>query len=208
MIASRRIWWWFWFWLLSMGGCVSFHLPSAVAPVYYQLDYRPAPAHCSQTFKKGVRVWKFGASSPYERTEMVVLQPQGQVQFSSAFQWVASPGVLVADCLLRDLALSRLFPRVVGANDPTTTPLELSGHIFVFAWERRGATSQAALQVAVSLVDTGTPRQVLFRREYNLRSAPFSEDTSVAFARAMGSLMSAFSVRLQQDLCNSLGASR
>jgi ABC-type uncharacterized transport system auxiliary subunit len=196
-------------WLLCLGplclaSCVSFHLPSASAPVYYQLDYQSPAGSCPQAYKKGLRVWKFTASSPYGRTEMVVLQPQGRVSFSSAFQWVSSPGTLVAESLLRDLALTRLFPRVVGANDPTQAPLELSGHIFVFAWERNGIISRAALQLEVSLVDTEAPRRVIFRREYDLRSEPLGEDTSAAFARAMSGLVAQFSSRIQHDLCNSL----
>lgn len=195
-------------WLLWLASCVSFHLPSAAPPVYYQLDYQAAAVHRPQAFKKGVRVWKFATSSPYGRTEMVVLKPQGQALFSSAFQWVANPGILVADSLLRDLAQSRLFPQAVGANDRTNAPLELSGHIFVFAWERRGAASQAALQLEVSLVDIEAPRQVIFRQQYDLRSEPFMEDTSTAFARAMSDLVAKFSKKFQQDLCNSLTTSR
>jgi ABC-type uncharacterized transport system auxiliary subunit len=197
-------WWFFWLVPLCLAGCVSFHLPSAAPPVYYQLDYPPAPVHCSRPFQKGVRVWKFATSSPYGRTEMVVLKPEGQVLFSSAFQWVASPGTLVAESLLRDLSLSRLFPQVVSANDPANVPLELSGHIFTFAWERSGMTSWATLQLEVSLIDTEAPRRVIFRREYDLRSQPFVADTSAAFARAMSDLMQEFSQKFQRDLCTTL----
>jgi ABC-type uncharacterized transport system auxiliary subunit len=208
MSAYWRKWWLFWLWPFCLTGCVSFHLPSAAPPVYYQLDYQPVAVHCSQIFKKGVRVWKFATSSPYGRTEMVVQKPQGKVLFSSAFQWVASPGTLLADSLLRDLSLSRLFPQAVSANDPAHAPLELSGHIFVFAWERYGTSSRAVLQVEVSLVDTESPRRVIFRREYDLRSEPFVEDTSAAFAQAMSSLVAEFSTKFQQDLCGSLVTSR
>jgi ABC-type uncharacterized transport system auxiliary subunit len=207
MSAYWRKWRLFWLWPVCLVGCVSFHLPSAAPPVYYQLDYHPAAVHCPQSFKKGVRVWKFVTSSPYGRTEMVVQKPQGQVQFSSAFQWVAGPGTLVADSLLRDLTLSRLFPHAVSANDPAYAPLELSGHIFDFAWERGAATSHAALQVEVSLVDTESPRWVIFRREYDLRSEPFGEDTSAAFAQAMSQLVAEFSAQFQRDFCGSFKGS-
>ncbi len=208
MIINWRKWSLLGFWPLWLMACVSFHLPSKAPPVYYQLDYQAAALPCSHSFKNGVRIWKFAASSPYARTEMVVLKPQGQVEFSSAFQWVANPGILVAEALLRDLTLSRLFPRAVGANDPSSAPLELSAHIFVFGWERSGAASRAALQVEVSLVDTEAPRQVIFRREYDLRSEPMAADTSAAFARAMSDLVAEFSKKFQQDLCNSLKTSR
>ncbi|MEJ2070110.1 MAG: ABC-type transport auxiliary lipoprotein family protein [Syntrophobacterales bacterium] len=197
-------WWFLWLMALWLVGCSIF--PRAAPPIYYQLEYQPPLAQCRQGFKKGVRVWKFTASSPYGRTEMVVLKPNGHVSFSSAFQWVASPGTLVSENLLHDLTSSRLFPQVVSANDPTMAPLELSGRVFVFAWERTGAVSWAVLQVEVSLIDTDKPRRVILRREYDFRSQPLAEDTSYAFARAMSELMSNFSEKFQEDLCTAIGS--
>jgi ABC-type uncharacterized transport system auxiliary subunit len=202
MIPYR--WWVLGLVALWLAGCGGKLLPKSKPPVYYQLDYQATPLHCGQAFQKGLRVWRFADSSTYQRTEMVVIQPQGKVAFSSAFQWVARPGSLVADNLLRDLTMSRLFPQVVSGNDPVTVPLELTGRVFVFAWERAGGTSRAVLQVEVSLIDTDEPRHVVFRREYNLRSDPLGEDTSSAFARAMSELMKKFSEEFQQDLCKTI----
>jgi ABC-type uncharacterized transport system auxiliary subunit len=197
-----------WLALLLLPGCASLLFPSVAPPVYYQLDYHPAPGHCQKAFEQALRVWKFTASSPYGRTEMVIVKPDGQVQFSSAFQWVASPGTLVADSLQRDLTLSSLFPRVVSANDPTNVPLELTGHIFVYAWERGNSTSCASLQVEVSLINAAAPRQVIFRREYVLKGRPLAQDTSAAFAQAMSGLVEEFSQKFQSDLCAALTACR
>jgi ABC-type uncharacterized transport system auxiliary subunit len=194
-------WWVLGLMALWAAGCGGKLFPKEKPPVYYQLDYQPPPVHCQHAFQKGVRVWGFADASTYQRTEMVVIQPQGHVAFSRAFHWVARPGTLVADNLLRDLAMSRLFPQVVSGSDPVTVPLELSGRVFVFAWERRGAVSQAALQVEVSLIDTDKPRHVVFRREYDLKSQPLGEDSSSAFARGMSELMRQFSEKFQQDLC-------
>jgi ABC-type uncharacterized transport system auxiliary subunit len=198
-------------WLLGLvalwaAGCGGKLLPKAKPPVYYQLDYQSPQLHCRQAFQKGLRVWRFTDSSTYQRTEMVVIKPQGKVAFSSAFQWVARPGSLVADNLLRDLTVSRLFPRVISGDDPVTVPLELTGHVFVFAWERHGAASRAALQVEVSLIDTDKPRHVVFRQQYDLRSQPLGEDSSSAFARGMSELMRQFSERFQQDLCRTISS--
>jgi ABC-type uncharacterized transport system auxiliary subunit len=204
MIPCR--WWLLGLVALWAAGCGGKLLPKSKPPVYYQLDYQATPIHCQQAFQKGVRVWRFTDSSTYQRTEMVVIQPQGKVAYSSAFQWVARPGTLVADNLQRDLAMGRLFPQVISGNDPVTVPLELTGHVFVFAWERAGALSRAALQVEVSLIDTDKPRHVVFRRQYDLRSQPLGEDSSAAFARGMSALMSQFSERLRQDLCRAISS--
>jgi ABC-type uncharacterized transport system auxiliary subunit len=202
MIPYR--WWVLGLVALWLAGCGGKLLPKSKPPVYYQLDYQATPLHCGQALQKGLRVWRFADSSTYQRTEMVVIQSQGKVAFSSAFQWVANPGTLVADSLQRDLTLSRLFPQVVSANDPAAAPLELSGHVFVFAWERAGAVSRAALQVEVSLIDTEAPRRVLFRRGYDLTSPPLGEDSSSAFASAMSEVMRQFSEKFRQDLCTAI----
>jgi ABC-type uncharacterized transport system auxiliary subunit len=200
---------WFLGLLLPMlSGCVSFHLPTSSPPVYYQLDYQSPSVHCPGAFKQGLRVWKFTGSSPYGRTEMVIVQPDGQTLFSSTFQWIAPPGTLVSESLLRDLSRSHLFPQVVSANDPTSAPLELSGHVFRYAVERRETTSRAALHVEVSLINSETPRRVIFRREYDLRSSPFVEDSSADFARAMSNLMQELSEKFQRDLCTVLADAR
>ena len=48
MIAYSRQRWLVWLGVLWLAGCVSFHLPSAAPPVYYQLDYQPPGVHCLQ----------------------------------------------------------------------------------------------------------------------------------------------------------------
>ena len=197
----RPRWWCLGLLLAMLTGCVSFHLPTSSPPVYYQLDYQTPSVRCTRAFKHGLRVWKFSSSSPYGRTEMVVVQPDGKTQFSSTFQWIAPPGTLVADSLLRDLSRSRLFPQVVSANDPASAPLELSGHVFRYAAERSGTIFRAALHVEVSLISTEAPRRVILHREYDLRSPPYGAETSAAFARAMSELMRELSEKFQRDLC-------
>ena len=208
MSLIKKRWWFLGLLLPGLMGCVSFHLPTSAPPVYYQLDYQSPSVHCPCPFAEGLRVWKFTSSSPYGRTDMVVLKPDGQIQFSSTFQWIAPPGTMVAEKLLRDLTMNRLFPQVVSSNDPATVPLELSGHVFLFASERSGAISRAALHVEVSLIDNTKPRKVILHREYDLRSAPFMENTSAAFARAMSTVMRELSERFQRDLCSTLTSCR
>ena len=197
-------WWFLWLLLPLLAGCVSFHLPTSAPPVYYQLDYESPLAHCSGTFKEGLRVWKFTSSSPYGRTDMIVVKPDGEIQYSSNFQWITTPGTMVAEKLLQDLTSSRLFPLVVSANDPATVPLELTGHVFRFAVERFGLTSQAALRVEVSLIDNRKPRRVILHREYDFTSPLYNGQSSAAFAQAMSGLMREFSEKFQRDLCAAL----
>lgn len=188
-------------------GCSSLIFSSTAPPVYYQLDYNPAAVSCAQSFGKAVRIWDFTTSSPYNQPNMVVVKPNGEVLYSSSYQWAATPGTMIAQSLLRDLSQQDLFSQVVSATSPSNTVLELTGHVFNFSWERSGATSRAILQVKVSLANTQSPRTVLFNKEYQLQSPPFEEDASAAFAGAMSSLVSDFSTKLRKDLCTIVSSS-
>lgn len=188
--------------ILSLG-CSSL-LPTTAPPVYYQLEYQPPAGRCPRYLPGSLAVGHFTASSPYDDTKMVVLKSGGRVAFSSGFQWVANPGVLVAEALQRDLSQSRLFPSVTGAGSPGIAPYQLSGHLFVFAWDQAAGASQAVLKVELSLVQTQAPRRVLLHRQYTLSRGPFGEDNAAAFARAMSGAVSDFSQQVQQDLCQVL----
>ncbi|MEJ2031941.1 MAG: ABC-type transport auxiliary lipoprotein family protein [Deltaproteobacteria bacterium] len=182
-------------------GCGSLLTSKVPAPVYYQPEYQAAPVACKPSFNQGVRVWEFSAGSPYNHQEMVVLLPEGKVQFSSSYQWVATPGTMVAQQLARDLSAGDLFPMVVTGDNPLQVPLSLTGRVDLYAWKREGGQSRAVLKVEMSLVDTGAEQEVLFHRIYELQSKPFAKDDSAVFARAMGELMGRLSTRFRTDLC-------
>ncbi len=191
---------------LFLTGCSSILVSSTPPPVYYQLDYQAVAATCPRHFSNGVRIQPFSASAPFDQPAMVVKQPKNRVSFSNTYQWVANPGILVSQALRRDLGIGNLFPQVVGTDNPSMVPLELTGHIFEFAWVKDGSQARARLDVEVSLVDTGT-HQVLLRKTYRLEGASYPAQDADTFARAMNTLMERFSKELQEDLCKAIPSS-
>ena len=187
--------------VLLSSGCSSMLIKTTKAPIHYQLTYEAASTDCSGSFNNGLRVWDFTAISPYDQTQMVVEKPEGETLFSNNYQWVANPGKMVAQNLLRDLSRGKLFTQVVSANDPANVGLEMTGRIFAFAWRRTGTSSRAILEVAVSVSSTGANPEVLFRKTYSLETRSFDDDTSETFAGAMSALVGEFSHRLRKDLC-------
>lgn len=187
--------------LIPVTGCSSLLLPKSPPPVYYRLEYKSVGVKCAKSFTGGLRVWDFITSSPFDQSDMVVIDHGQQVSFSGSFQWITSPGTMVAESLLRDLNEGSLFPQVVSGDSPIDVPLALTGHVFTFAWMRQGSNARAMLQVEVSLSATGPTNRLIFRRIYELISVPFTEDTAAAFARAMSGIVSQFSQQLQRDLC-------
>ncbi len=181
-------------------GCSSLLVKSTPAPVYFQLDYQPVTVDCPRSFNQAVRIAQFGVSSPYDRRSMMVIKGQ-RASYSSEYEWVASPGKLVADSLLRDMSLGMLFTQAAGPNSPAPTPLELTGHIFTFAWEQGGTGYQARLHAELSLIDTSSERNVILRKNYRLTSGTSGSNTPDNFAKAMASVMAQFSKQLQEDLC-------
>ena len=197
----KRFWIFLMLTLIPVAGCSSLLLPKSPPPVYYRLEYKSVGVKCAKSFTGGLRVWDFITSSPFDQSDMVVIDHGQQVSFSGSFQWITSPGTMVAESLLRDLNEGSLFPQVVSGDSPIEVPLALTGHVFTFAWMRQGSTARAMLQVEVSLSATGPTNRLIFRRIYELISVPFTEDTAAAFARAMSGIVSQFSQQLQRDLC-------
>lgn len=187
---------------LSAGGCGGLLPEPGQAAVFYHLDYDPPPIDCPRSFGEGVRIREFSAASPYDRTEMTVLGPAGEVRFSGAYQWVAPPGRMVAESLGRDLSEGDLFPAVSMDADLSFSPLELTGRIYTFAWEPDEGAERAVLTVGISLTGTDGGSEILFNRIYRLRSPPQPGGKAPLFASAMSELVRDLSVRLRQDLCS------
>jgi ABC-type uncharacterized transport system auxiliary subunit len=188
--------------------CSSLLVSSTAPPTYYRLEYTPSKVDCSREYHEGVRIWDFTTSSPFNRPEMVVIKKSEEVLYSSSYQWVAMPGSMVAQCLLRDLNYSSLFTQVVSPDSPVTVPLEMTGHIFVFAWDRKESDVRAELQAQVTLTNRANSDKILFRKNYRLNSDPFKKNTAADFARVMSGLVYDFSQKLQRDLCDNLVAGK
>ena len=190
---------------LAVAGCGGLLTQETPAPVFYQLDYKPAEVSCGRSFGEGLRVWEFSTASPFDQSGMVATGPEQQVEISKNFQWVAKPGTMVAEQLARDLNAGGLFTMVQSGNSPVTVPLEMTGRVYQFAWQRGNDLSRAVLKVEVSLIDTRGARQVLFHQTYDLQSQAFPKGNSSTFAAAMSDLAAKFSEKLRRDLCQAIG---
>ena len=191
--------------ILLLSGCSSLLTTRLAAPVYYQLDYAPAPVACGHSFADGVRVMDFTTATPFDRPEMVATGRGGKVRYSSGFQWVDTPGRMLAEDLERDLSAGSLFPLVAGGNTSLNLPLELTGRVFRFAWLKQGEDFRAELRVEVRLLATGPPLRVLFHRTYELKGPVRRKGGSALFAAGMSALTGRLSEQLRRDLCAAAG---
>jgi ABC-type uncharacterized transport system auxiliary subunit len=188
------------------GGCsgvISRPAPSSL----YQLHYTPEPGACNQRFPGDVRIWPLQAAAPYDQEAMVVLSDAAQVQFSAQHRWIAQPGQLLANWLIRDFGEDNTFTSVFASGEPFSTTFDLGGHLFSFGWKRQQQTSQAILDLEMTLVENqqGRARSILFRKHYQLVSQPSHDNGPEGFARAMSELLRDFSAVLRRDLCSASG---
>jgi ABC-type uncharacterized transport system auxiliary subunit len=188
--------------LVLSAGCAAMFARPAPSSLY-QLNHQSQVAGCPSSFPASVRVWPLEASPPYDQESMVVLADEARVRHSSQYSWVAQPGRIVSEWLLRDLSQASMFPSVMTSGESFTNSYDLGGHLFAFAWQRRQEQWQALLDVEITLVSNrpGQSRQILMRKSYRLVSEPVVEHGPESFARAMSKVMTAFSTALQQDLC-------
>jgi ABC-type uncharacterized transport system auxiliary subunit len=183
-----------------ISGC-SAMLPRAPAQTYYDLRYDATSVACGGAFAAPVEVWNFTAAGPYDRTDMVVSDGR-RLSFSRSHEWVARPGVLVAESLRHDLNAAHLFPLAVSPRDARAGALELTGNLYRFVWEREGGSAQAHLEADVVLRTADDPPRLLLRNRYDFFSEPVAAtDDSAQFARAMSGAVAKLSIVVRRDLC-------
>jgi ABC-type uncharacterized transport system auxiliary subunit len=171
----------------------------APAPDYYQIDYPYQPAACGRSFPGAVRIGSFSAIAPFDREDMIVISPSLQVRSSSHYKWVAPAGGMVANSLMRDLSLGKVFENVVPAGDPVAAEYGISGQIYRFALEN-GPASHALLDLEISLRQEKA-RSVVFRKHFHYESPPLTSTGPDEFAHAMAGLVSRLSIDLRYYLC-------
>jgi ABC-type uncharacterized transport system auxiliary subunit len=132
---------------------------------------------------------------------MVVVTPSRNVRFSSTHKWVGPSGNMLADKLMRDLSLSRVFEDAVPVGSPVFAPFEMNGHVHRFALEENGSPPQAVLDLEVTVWPGKPVRAVLFRKYFHYQSAPLSQTDPSEFAKAMAELVSRLSLDLRAELC-------
>ncbi|MCU0586603.1 MAG: PqiC family protein [Syntrophobacteraceae bacterium] len=187
--------------LISCFGCSS-ALVTGTPPVYFELSHGEFGGVCPDHRQGSVRVWPFSASAPYDREEMIILEPSRRVRFSPHFRWITSPGSLIADALTRDLSADGPFERVLTASSPGASNAQMSGHVYRFAWVDQGeGRQQAQLEVQISLWQEEPRQAVLLNRRYRLESRPLATGSPEMLAAIMSELTAEFSARLREDLC-------
>ena len=185
---------------LLLSGCPQSLFPGSPPPQYYRIDYPFQPSICARPFPATVRVWPLSALAPWDREQMIATSPDLEIRFSSHYQWVAPAGDMIANDLMRDLSMGKVFENVAPPGGFMPAAYGMSGQVYRFDLEKSGASSNALIDLEITLW-LEKPRTVIFRKHFHYRSPPLTSNGPGEFAQAMSTLVSRLSVDLRNDLC-------
>lgn len=183
-----------------VSGCLHSLFPAQAPPRYFRIDYPFQPSNCAAPLPATLRVWPFSASPPYDREQMIVTSPGLQVGFSSHYQWIAPAGDMVANALMRDLSVGKVFESVAPAGSSMPATYGMSAQIYRFDLEKNRTSPGAVLDLQISLWRE-KPRDIIFRKHFHYRSPPLKSNDPEEFAEAMSALVAKLSLDLRSRLC-------
>ncbi|MBW1975305.1 MAG: hypothetical protein JRI45_07010 [Deltaproteobacteria bacterium] len=200
------------FCIFCFAGCGGGLFLNEEAPVFYTISYDVTSAcdalcsHMEQPIT--IAVWDFDADSPYNKDGMVVKAGEFGISQSARNYWVARPGKILADCLVRDLNEESCFYAAVVQSLNMPAVLNVSGRIEKWVWNRvaRGryrAELTVFMQVWRTKTDKPTSR-LLFKKKYIFYHDATNENSAELFASQMSLLVNKLSKQFRRDFCSYL----
>lgn len=176
--------------LFALAACSAVELP---VTQFYRLDV-PVPASAGPPRPCGVlRVLDLQLANNLAGDCLLVADGPVRVMQSELHRWVAPLDRLATDAVVRELARSRMFERVLGGGDPGQEQLTLGGRILDFHEQRGGAVPAARVTLELWLLSG--ERQLLqreFGAERPLVAGGGPEALVQALSQAFGSVLDQF----------------
>ena len=168
----------------------------------YLLEYPPPVVEGLVQKEETIKVYRFSVAQAFNLSSMIYREGPFEFQADPYNSWMANPGQMVSDYLIRDLRKGELFRAVFSYNDIEDTRYTLGGVIeeFVGLGGKEGA--KAGLTANVTFLDTSQrqlPQSVIFQRQYQFVE-PLTKEGPAGFAEAMSRAMEKFSRQLIKDL--------
>ncbi len=168
----------------------------------YLLEYPPPVVEGLVQKEETIKVYRFSVAQAFNMSSMIYREGPFEFQTDPYNSWMANPGQMVSDYLVRDLRKGGLFRAVFSYNDIEDTRYTLGGVIeeFVGLGDKEGA--KAGLAANVTFLDTAQkqlPQCVIFQRQYQFVE-PLTKKDPAGFAEAMSRAMERFSRQLITDL--------
>ncbi|HKE16592.1 MAG TPA: ABC-type transport auxiliary lipoprotein family protein, partial [Kofleriaceae bacterium] len=176
------------------GGCLGgLGGESAPAVRTYALSGAGAPAASGRgRGALSIAVEELHADAPYDQRRIVYRASRYRVDYYDDDNWVAAPGVMVADSLRRAYQSSGRFAMVLSEPAADTAAI-LGGRVVAFDEVDEGARRVAHLAVELELRDAESGRMRWSRRveERVAMTAPSRDALAAALSRAVAQLAAA-----------------
>ena len=185
---------------LTLTGCGATRT-AAPETRYYTLEYE-TPSVPGRPTGAVIAVKRFGTAPEYNTARIVYRDLSFGRQEYHYHQWRATPQVLVADYLRRDLQASGLFLAVAGNGSSLPATHQIEG--IVEQWLEVDGQDRwlATAELTVTLLDLrarNVPDLVLFQRTYR-ESEPSAKKNPGSVVEAMSRVMRTLSGRIIADV--------
>ena len=186
----------------AAAGCSAL-LPSAPAPVYYQIQIPEAAVPlCPSGKAQPLRVWALDSAPPYDRTELILKRNPNIVELSSRHRWISPPSEMTAQAIVEAASQARVFPIVNRPGSPGFAPeLHLGGRIREFAFHFNEGHGEAVLDVRVIVWREAKPKKLLFQKIYRIKESTTGGTSPEELTQAMNRAVTQWVGELTRDLC-------
>lgn len=182
-------------------GCIKLARPAATIERHI-FEYSPPALSDLSPLNRMVKVERFSVARAYNSLDIVYRPEPNTLDTYAGNRWIANPGDMVSDFLLRDLRSSKIFRAVFSYRDLEDARYVIEGSIEEILERDEAKSRSAVLTVNVTLLDlsrTGMENRVLFQKEYRI-SEPLKTPSPSGLAQAMSLAMARLSETVIRDI--------
>lgn len=188
-------------------GCAGSLIPKSPPLQYYQPEYvyRRVEVPCGDFKDKILRVWDFNAKPPFDGTEMVVKSDGPEVAVSKSYQWIDSPGSLVAEWIRKDIDRDGMFGGAYETLEVNREiDFELGGTVEHWSLVKTDKGYIASIEITVTVWCKKPKPFIIFKKHYSMKSSNSITRDPETFARALSELIKELSYEFRLEFYKSL----
>ncbi len=167
---------------------------------YYALDSRSPKVEGLSPLPFTLKILPFSSIKPYNTRRIIYKEGRFNLDSYAYHRWIAPPGDMVSQIIIRDFRESGLFKAIISGNVPLPSSFYLEGTVEDFLHSGMKEEGRAILKVNIILFKKkGLNPDIIFQKTYSA-STPCPETMPEDIARAMSSSMEVISRDILMDI--------
>lgn len=193
--------------------CLSFLLITGCFPrgkvsyiEQFVIDYDPPEYKNIIPINASIKVERFSIVEIYNSTRMYYKTSAFKLNAYAHSRWRVNPADLLSDYFLRDLVNVKIFSKVFSYRDHDGAIFTIEGGIEEFVEIIEEGRPYSVLTLNIGLIDnreTSITKKIIFQKKYREKE-PIGEHSPEAFAKGMSIAFKNISIRIINDVYNSL----